>query len=40
MRTCRFRERWLPAFLAGDVHPVVDRVFHFEDVANQWPRLH
>lgn len=29
----RFRERWLPAFLRGDLHPIVDRVFPFEEVA-------
>ncbi len=29
----RFRERWLPAFLAGDLRPVIDRVFPFADVA-------
>jgi NADPH2:quinone reductase len=29
----RFRERWLPALLAGDLRPIVDRVFPFEDAA-------
>ena len=29
----RFRERWLPKLLAGDLHPVIDRVFPFAEVA-------
>jgi len=29
----RFRERWLPKLLSGDLHPVVDRVFPVQDVV-------
>lgn len=30
--TERFVQRWLPVLLAGDIHPVIDRIFPFKDV--------
>jgi NADPH:quinone reductase-like Zn-dependent oxidoreductase len=33
MMTARFIERWLPLFLSGAIHPVIDKVFNFTDVV-------
>lgn len=37
--THRFKERWLPVLIAGDIHPIIDSVFPLENVQAAHERM-